>query len=123
MWRKRGDRFRAGRRSASKLATDAMLERARSNAALIANIVHESRSLYSDEAIARPSDMDGVVVPNRYRNYDTGIPNPATFILLEGERLTTRATAIRMYSDFPFKNRHGRCACAWAASDGSHFGR
>ena len=93
---------------ASKLATDAVLEQVRADAGLISNIVHESRRVYSDEAVARLRDLDGVVVSNRYRDFDTGIPNPATFTLLLGERLTTGKTAIRMYSDLPFKNRHGR---------------
>ena len=52
--------------------------------------------------------MDDVVVSNRYCNYRTGIPHPATFTLRLGERLSTGATAIRVYNNLPFKNRHRR---------------
>ena len=41
-----------------------------------------------------------------------GIPNPATFTILLGERLTNRHTdqnlQVKMYSDLPFKNRKSR---------------
>ena len=98
--------------SAAHLAEQTILERLRVNAKLTADIVHESRRLYSDEAVARLKGLSPVEVSNRYLDFEHGIPNPATFTILLGERLTNRHTdqnlQVKMYSDLPFKNRKSR---------------
>ena len=98
--------------AAAHLAQQSINERIESNARLIANVVHESRKLYSDEVVNRIRDIPAIEISNRYRDYSHGIPNPATFTILLGARLTEKNAAnnvtIRIYSDLPFYNRKHR---------------
>ena len=104
--------------SAVNIARDVVAERMQSNAGLIAAIVHESRKLYSDEVVGRIRDYGDIQVSNRYRDHIHGIPNPATFTIMLGERLTKQNTGsgliLRMYSDLPFRNRAERKLDAFA---------
>ncbi len=98
--------------SAAHLAEQTLLERLQINAKLAADIVHEARKLYSSEAVDRLKSLSSVEVSNRYLDFAHGIPNPATFTILLGERLTANHADlnlhVKMYSDLPFKNRESR---------------
>lgn len=109
--------------TAAKLTSDILEEQMLTNAALISEVVHESRRLYSDEAVARVRGVQGVTVSNRYKDAPGGIPNPATFTILLGERLSRDGTYIQMYSDLPFRNRNRRELDGFASTAITQAGR
>jgi diguanylate cyclase (GGDEF)-like protein len=98
--------------AASYLTQKVLIESKRSNAETITNIVHECRKLYSDEVVNRLKEFSDIEVSNRYRDHEHGIPNPATFTMLLGKRITDlkgkSGLMVRMYSDLPFRNRTNR---------------
>lgn len=97
---------------ASYLSQKVMIKSMRANAEIITNIVHESRRLYSDEVIGRIDTIPEIKVSTRYKDHEFGVPNPATYTIMLGERLSSQnANAklmISMYSGLPFKNRTNR---------------
>jgi diguanylate cyclase (GGDEF)-like protein len=92
---------------ATSLTSSLVEDQMHYNAALVSQVVHEARLLYSSEAVGRVRGVSGVTVSNRYQTVPGAIPNPATFTILLGERLSAMGTVVHMYSDLPFKNRHG----------------
>ena len=93
----------------SYLVEKTLLEYMESSAALVTKVVHESRNLYSDEAVNRVKMLPEVDASNRYLDTPHGIPNPATFTILLGERLSAihhqDSLQVKMYSDLPFRGR------------------
>ena len=69
--------------------------------------LNEARKLYSSNVVHRVTAIDGVTVGAEYHNLNGGIPNPATYTIELGERLSDEPEGMlfKLYSDYPFPNR------------------
>jgi len=69
--------------------------------------LNEARILYSKNVVDRIKSIDGVQVIAEYHTLKGSIPNPATYTIELGERLSDESGGIlfRLYSDYPFPNR------------------
>ncbi|MGD1700365.1 diguanylate cyclase domain-containing protein [Dapis sp. BLCC M229] len=69
--------------------------------------LNEARILYSKNVVNRLKSMDGIVAIAEYHTVKGGIPNPATYTIELGERLSDKSEGIlfRLYSNYPFPNR------------------
>ena len=66
-----------------------------------------ARVLYSQTVVNRIKNVPGITVGPQYHAVVGGIPNPATYAIELGEKLTAEENGglFRLYSDFPFPNR------------------
>ena len=78
-------------------------------ASVAVKTLNEARKLYSKNVVNRVKSTDGVEVTPEYHTISGGIPNPATYTIELGDRLSDRSRGMlfRLYSDFPFPNREG----------------
>ena len=69
--------------------------------------MNEARKLYSSNVVGRVKSMDDVTVSPEYHSINGGIPNPATYTIELGERISdvSEGVLFRLYSDYPFPNR------------------
>ncbi|NER32510.1 MAG: diguanylate cyclase [Oscillatoria sp. SIO1A7] len=69
--------------------------------------MNEAGRLYSSNVVDRVNFMDDVTVSPEYHSVSGGIPNPATYTIELGERITdiSEGVLFRLYSDYPFPNR------------------
>ncbi|NEQ41198.1 MAG: diguanylate cyclase [Okeania sp. SIO3I5] len=69
--------------------------------------LNEARILYSKNVVDRIKSMDGIMAIPEYHAVKGGIPNPATYNIELGERLSDKSEGMlfRLYSDYPFPNR------------------
>ena len=69
--------------------------------------MNEARKLYSSNVVGRIKYMDDVKVSPEYHDISGGIPNPATYTIELGERISDVSDGVlfRLYSDYPFPNR------------------
>lgn len=77
------------------------------NAVLSAEALNEARILYSENAVERAKIIDGITVTHLYHDRKGAIPNPATYTIELGGRISADnpGTLVRLYSDFPFGYR------------------
>jgi Protein of unknown function (DUF3365) len=77
------------------------------NAKVSVKTMNEARVLYSKTVVNRVSDLPGITVGPHYHAVVGGIPNPATYAIELGEKLssTESGSLFRLYSDYPFPNR------------------
>jgi len=77
------------------------------NAVLSAEALNEARILYSENAVERAKIIDGITVTHLYHDQKGAIPNPATYTIELGGRISADnpGTLVRLYSDFPFGYR------------------
>lgn len=89
------------------LTTGLIDAQALQNARISVRIMNESRVLYSQTVANRVSDLPGITVGPQYHAVVGGIPNPATYAIELGEKLSSQANGslFRLYSDYPFPNR------------------
>ncbi|MGD1806164.1 diguanylate cyclase domain-containing protein [Dapis sp. BLCC M126] len=69
--------------------------------------LNEARILYSKNVVDRIKSMNGIVAIAEYHTVKGGIPNPATYTIELGERLSDESEGMlfRLYSNYPFPNR------------------
>lgn len=69
--------------------------------------LNEARILYSKNVVDRIKSMDGIMAIAEYHTVKGGIPNPATYTIELGERLSDESEGMlfRLYSEHPFPNR------------------
>lgn len=69
--------------------------------------MNEARKFYSSNVVGRVRSIDEVTVSPEYHSIDSGIPNPATYTIELGERIsdTSEGMLFRLYSGYPFPNR------------------
>ncbi len=69
--------------------------------------MNEARVLYSKTVVNRVSNLPQISVGPQYHTVAGGIPNPATYAIELGEKLSSKQSGIlfRLYSDYPFPNR------------------
>ena len=69
--------------------------------------MNEAGRLYSSNVVDRVNSMDNVTVSPEYHFVSGGIPNPVTYTIELGERITdiSQGVLFRLYSDYPFPNR------------------
>lgn len=77
------------------------------NAQISVKIMNESRVLYSNTVVNRVKDLPEITVGPQYHALAGGIPNPATYAIELGEKLSSKESGslFRLYSDYPFPNR------------------
>ena len=77
------------------------------NAKVSVKTMNEARVLYSKTVVNRVSDLPGITVGPQYHAVIGGIPNPATYAIELGDKLSSQESGslFRLYSDYPFPNR------------------
>lgn len=76
------------------------------SAKLSANALNAARTLYSANVVSRVRDLPDVAVSHDYYHLPHGIPNPATYTIELGTKLSDNTdTLVRLYSDYPFPHR------------------
>ena len=93
--------------SMSRLSSNLIESQALQNATLSAKAVNQARFLYSADVVNRVRSVDGITVTHDYLGKEGTIPNPATYTIELGSRLTSKesGSVIRLYSDYPFPHR------------------
>ena len=93
--------------SMSSLSSRLIVAQALQNATLSAKVMNEARILYNDEAVNRANVIEGITVTHDYRTTVGAIPNPATYTIELGARISDEleGSFIRLYSDYPFPDR------------------
>ena len=93
--------------SMSRLSSNLIASQALQNATLSAKAINQARVLYSSEVVDRARSVDGITVTHDYLNQEGAIPNPATYTIELGSRISSKETGsmARLYSDYPFPNR------------------
>ena len=103
--------------SMARLSSTLIESHALQNAKLSAEALNEARILYSKNAVSRAKKIDGITVTHLYHDRKGAIPNPATYTIELGGRISADnpGTLVRLYSDFPFAHRKateiGRASC------------
>ncbi|NEO83004.1 MAG: DUF3365 domain-containing protein, partial [Spirulina sp. SIO3F2] len=76
------------------------------SAKLSANALNAARTLYSANVVSRVRDLPNVEVSHDYYHLPHGVPNPATYTIELGTKLSDNTnTLVRLYSDYPFPHR------------------
>lgn len=90
-----------------RLSTTLVDGQAKYYAQIAVKTLNEARQLYSKNVVGRVTSLDGIYVGAEYHNVAGGIPNPATYTIELGDRLSdeTQGMLFRLYSDYPFPNR------------------
>ena len=93
--------------SMSSLSMNLIESQALQHAALSAEALNKSRTLYSANAVNRAKGIEGITVTHEYHNLKGAIPNPATYTIELGKQLSSNDSGnlIRLYSDYPFPHR------------------
>ncbi len=93
--------------SISQLSDDLIQSQALQSASLSAEALNQTRVFYSENAVNRVRDIEGIAVTPEYRTKIGAIPNPATFTIELGDKLSTEKSGhlVRLYSDYPFPSR------------------
>ncbi|NJL48812.1 MAG: diguanylate cyclase [Leptolyngbyaceae cyanobacterium SM2_5_2] len=91
----------------TRLTEQLINDQALQSAQVSVKIMNEARVLYSKTVVNRISDLPEITVGPHYHTLAGGIPNPATYAIELGEKLssTEKGTLFRLYSDYPFPNR------------------
>ena len=89
------------------LSRNLITSQAMQHASVAVQTLNEARKLYSASNINRIRSIDGVTVTPGYHAVEGGIPNPATYTIELGDRLSDpdRGMLFRLYSNYPFPNR------------------
>jgi diguanylate cyclase (GGDEF)-like protein len=89
------------------LTSELINDQALQSAQVSVKIMNEARVLYSKTVVNRISDLPEITVGPDYHAVFGGIPNPATYAIELGEKLSSqeKGTLFRLYSDYPFPNR------------------
>ena len=92
----------------SRLSTNLIELQAQQNAAVFVKALDKARILYSEAAVKRIQDMEGITVSENYQEIHGGIPNPATYTIELGNRIgmDSSGTTARIYSNYPFPLRY-----------------
>ena len=110
---------------AAMISRDNLDTQMRENARVAAKVIEEAWRLYSAEVAVKLRKIDGVDVTHNFRKDQSSVPNPATFTIELGDRLTAifPGQLFRLYSNYPFPHRErtggpvddfGRQALAYA---------
>jgi len=93
--------------SMQRLSAELIAAHALQNATLSARAINQARVLYSDEVVNRARTVEGLMVTHDYKSYPGAIPNPATYTIEVGNRLSAQhpGDLVRLYSDYPFPLR------------------
>ncbi|WP_424100635.1 adenylate/guanylate cyclase domain-containing protein [Moorena producens] len=93
--------------SMSRLSMDLIESHALEYSALSSEVINEARNLYSTEVVSRAKTVHGITVTHDYTTKKGAIPNPATYVIELGSRISAndRGALIRLYSDYPFPHR------------------
>ena len=94
----------------SRLSSDLITSQARQNAALYAQVLNKSNTLYSSEAVERLQKVHGVTVTHDYANKEGAIPLPDTYLIELAQSLSEKDSGmlVRSYSDYPFPWRRAQ---------------
>ncbi|MBE9130022.1 MULTISPECIES: adenylate/guanylate cyclase domain-containing protein [unclassified Coleofasciculus] len=87
----------------SHLSSSLIESQALQNAALYAQTLKESRTLYTSEVVNRVKPHD-ITVTHDYDSKNAAIPLPATFLIELGKYISEEnpGMSVRLYSDYPF---------------------
>ena len=96
--------------SMSTLSSQLIVAQALQSAKLSAQALNHARVLYSENAVSRAKDVEGITISYDYLQQEGAIPNPATYTIELGQRISANnpGTTFRMYSDYPFPHRQAR---------------
>ncbi len=99
--------FGIGLFSSYRLSAWLVESQAKQYAQTAVKTLNTARQFYSDRVVMRLREMDGVTVGAEYHTIEGGIPNPATYNIEIGDKLSDPAQGLlfRLYSDYPFPNR------------------
>ncbi len=77
-------------------------------ASVSVKIINQARVMYSRNVVNKVKSIEQVKIIPDYHDLKGSIPNPATYTIELGEQLTkgTEGMLFRLYSDYPFPNRH-----------------
>lgn len=91
----------------SRLSVSLVDAQAEHYAQVAVKTLNAARQLYSKNVVERVKGIDAVTVGAEYHEVAGGIPNPATYTIELGDRLTnkTEGMVFRLYSDYPFPHR------------------
>ena len=90
-----------------QLMDDLIDNQAIQQAKLSSKILREAWFTYSQNVIDRVRSVEGVAISSEYHTIPNAIPNPATYTIEIGKRIssTTKGTKLHLYSEYPFPNR------------------
>lgn len=91
----------------SRLSSNLIELQAEQNAAVFTRALDEARILYSEEVVKRVRELEGITISENYQDLHGGIPNPATYTINLGDRVSMdgSGTIAKIYSNYPFPNR------------------
>jgi class 3 adenylate cyclase len=91
----------------SRLSSDLIHSQAIQSSALYAQAIKEARTLYSDNAVNRIKQIQGVKITPDYASIAGAIPLPATFLIELSHSISRQnpGMSVRLYSDYPFRWR------------------
>lgn len=91
----------------SSLSNNLIRSQAQTNAELQAKLIIDAWKLYSSSAADRAKNIKGIILSDNYLLEEGAIPNPATYAIELGLRISRQQTGmtIRMYSDHAFPGR------------------
>ena len=91
----------------NRLASTLVVTQAEQNASLYAQAIQEARLFYNSNVISTLSQVEEIHIGLDYKEYDIGIPNPATFLIELGQQINevNPDVLVSLYSPFPFPER------------------
>ena len=96
-----------GLASSYNLSVQLVESQALQYASVTVNMLNQARTIYSENVVQKLEGADAVTAIPEYHAVFGAIPNPATFSIELGERLSDyeQGSTVKLYSDYPFPNR------------------
>jgi len=93
----------------ARLSSNLIESQAIQSSALYAQAIKEARTLYSDNAVSRLTEVHGINATPDYATIPGAIPLPATFLIELSRSISEQnpGMSVRLYSDYPFRWRQG----------------
>ncbi|EKQ67588.1 family 3 adenylate cyclase [Leptolyngbyaceae cyanobacterium JSC-12] len=88
----------------SRLSSDLIQSQAVQSSALYAQAIKEARTLYSNNAVSRARQIEGIRVTHDYIAQPGAIPLPATYLIELSKSISQQnpGMSVRLFSDLPF---------------------